>query len=263
MIESFEWMGTFLGTLAEGLPLRWQDGVDIAIVAFVSYQMINLIRGTRAAQMLTGLMVVLATYLASQVFGLHTVNWILDNFLASIFLVIVVIFQNDIRRALTQVGAGGGFSGPERVARGQGIEEIVRGVSLLASKRTGALLVLERDVGLNEYIEVGTRLDARVSRELLQSIFQTSSPIHDGAVIIQGGRITAAGCFLPLTTNPNVSKTLGTRHRAGIGLTEETDAIVIVASEEDGKISLVQGGRITRDVDAATLRTTLQQVLAS
>jgi uncharacterized protein (TIGR00159 family) len=235
--------------------------VDIAIVAFVSYQVINLIRGTRAAQMLVGLIVVLATYLASQILGLHTLNWVLNNFLASIFLVVVVIFQNDIRRALTQVGAGG-FSGHDRVAHGQAIEEIVRSMSLLASKRIGALLVLERDVGLNEYIEVGTQLDARVSRELLQSIFQTESPIHDGAVIIQGGRITAAGCFLPLTSNPNVSKTLGTRHRAGIGLTEETDAVVIVASEEDGKISVVQGGRITRDVDAGTLRTTLQQVLS-
>ena len=250
----------FARDLAEGLPLRWQDAADIAIVAFVAYQVINLIRGTRAAQMLIGLIVVLAIYVGSQVVELYTLNWILDNFLASIFLVIVVIFQNDIRRALTQVGARG-FSGPERVARGQGIEEIVRGLSLLASKRTGALIVLERDIGLNEYIEVGTRLDARVSRELLQSIFQTTSPIHDGAVIIQGGRITAAGCFLPLTNNPNVSKTLGTRHRAGIGLTEETDAVVIVASEEDGKISLVQGGRITRDVDVGTLRTTLQQVL--
>jgi uncharacterized protein (TIGR00159 family) len=144
---------------------------------------------------------------------------------------------------------------------GQVVEELVRAAVLLASKRIGALMVVECDVNLNEYIEVGTRLEARVTRELLHSIFLTSSPMHDGAVIIQDGRLTAAGCFLPLTANPNVSKTLGTRHRAAIGLTEETDAVVIACSEEEGKISLVREGKITRDVDAGTLRTTLQQIL--
>jgi uncharacterized protein (TIGR00159 family) len=242
--------------------LRWQDVLDVAIVAFISYQAINLIRGTRTAQMLIGFLVVLATYLASQYFELHTVNWVLSNFLASIILVVVVIFQNEIRRALTQVGAGGSFSGGERVAQGQVLEEIVRSAVLLASRRIGALLVLERDVNLNEYIEVGTRLEARVSRELLHAVFMTTSPIHDGAVIIQQGRVTAAGCFLPLTANPNVSKTLGTRHRAAIGLTEETDAVVVVISEEEGKISLVREGKIIRDLDAGTLRSSLQQLFA-
>ena len=249
--------------LAYAIRMRWQDMVDIAIIAFVSYQVINLIRGTRAAQMLMGLMVVFGTYLGSQYFELHTLNWVLDNFLSSMILVIVVIFQNDIRRALTQVGAGRSLAGADRVATGQFVEEIVRAATLLASKRIGALVVIERDVGLNEYIEVGTRLDARMSRELLHSIFLTSSPIHDGAVIVQEGRITAAGCFLPLTGNPNVSKSLGTRHRAAIGLTEETDAVVLVVSEEEGKISLVREGRITRDLDAGTLRATLQQILAA
>lgn len=242
--------------------LRWQDVLDIGIIAFITYQVINLIRGTRTAQMLIGFLIVLATYLASQYFELHTLNWVLSNFLASIILVIVVVFQNDIRRALTQVGAGRSFSGAERIAQGQVLEEVVRSAVLLASKRIGALLVFERDVNLNEYIEVGTRIEAKVSRELLQSIFLTTSPIHDGAVIIQQGRITAAGCFLPLTANPNVSKTLGTRHRAAIGLTEETDAIVVVISEEEGKISLVREGKIIRDLDAGTLRSTLQQLFA-
>ena len=242
--------------------LRWQDVVDVAIIAFVSYRVINLIRGTRAAQMLMGLLVVFATYLGSQYFELYTLNWVLDNFLASMILVIVVIFQNDIRRALTQVGSGPTFAGgPDKMAHAQALEEIVRAAAGLASKRTGALLVFEREVGLNEYIDVGTRLDARMSRELIQSIFLPTSPIHDGALIVQKGRITAAGCFLPLTTNPNVSKTLGTRHRAAIGLTEETDAIVVVVSEEEGKISLVREGKITRDLDPGTLRSTLQQLL--
>ena len=243
-------------------PLRWQDLVDIGIMAFIAYHVINLVRGTRTAQMLIGFLIVLGTYLASQYFELHTLNWLLSNFLASIILVIVVIFQNDIRRALTQVGAGRSFSGEERIAQSQVLEEVVRSAVLLASKRIGALLVFERDVNLNEYIEVGTRIDARVSRELLQSIFLPVSPIHDGAVIIQQGRATAAGCFLPLTANPNVSKTLGTRHRAAIGLTEETDAVVVVVSEEEGKISLVREGRIIRDLDAGTLRSTLQQLFA-
>jgi uncharacterized protein (TIGR00159 family) len=244
-------------------PLRIADVVDISIIAFISYQMINLVRGTRTAQMLIGFLIVLATYLASQYFELHTLNWLLSNFLASIILVIVIIFQPDIRRALTQVGAGRSFSAAERVAQGQVLEEIVRSAVLLAAKRIGALLVFERDVNLSEYIEVGTRIEAKVTRELLQSIFLPTSPIHDGAVIIQHGRVTAAGCFLPLTVNPNVSKTLGTRHRAAIGLTEETDAVVVVVSEEEGKVSLVREGRIIRDLDAGTLRNTLQQLFAA
>ena len=133
---------------------------------------------------------------------------------------------------------------------------------LLAGRRVGALIVMARDVGLNEYIEGGTPLDAQVTKELILSIFLPTSPLHDGALILHQGRIVAAGCLLPLTTNPNVSKTLGTRHRAAIGLTEETDAVVIVVSEEEGKISLVREGRITRDLDAGVLRNTLQQLVA-
>ena len=241
---------------------RIQDAIDIAIIAFVIYRIIDLIRGTRAAQMLIGLTVVFLTYLSSQYFSLYTLNWILDNFLSSILLVIVVIFQDDIRRALTQVGTRP-FFGVEPRLQGQDVEEIVRAAVSLASKRIGALIVLPRDVGLNQYIEVGTSLDAKVSKELITSIFLPTSPIHDGALIVQHGRIIAAGCFLPLTTNPHVSKTLGTRHRAAIGLTEETDAIVVVISEEEGAISLVREGRITRDVDAGTLRTTLQKLLST
>lgn len=239
---------------------RLQDAVDIGIIAFVVYRIIDLIRGTRAARMMVGLFVVFLTYLSSQFFDLYTLNWILDNFLSSVLLVIVVIFQNDIRRALTQVGTRPFFGADHRL-QGQDLEEIVRAVVALASKRIGGLIVCEREVGLNEYIERGTQLDARISKELVLSTFATSSPIHDGAMMIRKGRITAAGCFLPLTTNPNVSKTLGTRHRAAIGLTEETDAAVVVVSEEDGGISLVTEGRITRGLDAGTLRTTLQKLL--
>ncbi len=239
---------------------RFRDAIDIGIIAFFIYRIIDLIRGTRAVQMLIGLVVVFLAFLSSQYFDLYALNWILDNFLGSILLVIVVIFQDDIRRALTQVGTRPFFGG-ESGLQGQDLEEIIRAAVSLASKRIGALIVLQREVGLNDFVEVGTRLDARVSKELITSIFLPPSPIHDGALIIHKGRIIAAGCFLPLTTNPHVSKTLGTRHRAAIGLTEETDAVVIVISEEEGAISMVREGRITRDVDAAMLRSTLQRLL--
>jgi uncharacterized protein (TIGR00159 family) len=240
---------------------RLVDLVDIAIIAFVIYRIIDLIRGTRAVQMLIGLAVVFLAYLSSQSFELYTLNWILDNFLSSVLLVIVVIFQNDIRRALAQVGSGP-FFGRDRRLQTQDLEEVTKAAVTLASKHIGALIVFEREVGLSEYIEIGTGLDARISKELINSIFVPTSPIHDGALVIQKGRITAAGCFLPLTTNPHVSRTLGTRHRAAIGITEETDAVVIVVSEEEGRISLVHEGRITRDLDAGQLRATLQRLMA-
>jgi diadenylate cyclase len=240
---------------------RFRDAIDILIIAFFIYRIIDLIRGTRAVQMLIGLSVVFLAFLSSQYFELYTLNWILDNFLSSILLVIVVIFQDDIRRALTEVGTRT-FFGTVPKLYGQDLEEIIRAAVSLASKRIGALIVLQREVGLNAYVEVGTRLDAHVSKELITSIFLPPSPIHDGALIVHRGRMIAAGCFLPLTTNPHVSKTLGTRHRAAIGLTEETDAVVIVISEEEGSISLVREGRITRGVDAGTLRTTLQRLLS-
>lgn len=241
---------------------RWQDVLDMLIIAFVIYRLVLLIRGTRAVQMLIGLAVVFLVYKSGQVLELYTIEWILDNFLSAFLLVIVVVFQHDIRRLLTQVGSRHFFQGT-RGLHAQAVEEIVKASVMLANKRLGALIVLEREVGLAEYLEAGNPLDAKVTKELILSIFLPSSPLHDGALIIQHGRITAAGCFLPLTTNPNVSKTLGTRHRAAIGLTEESDAVVIVVSEEEGKISLVRDGRITRDVEAGVLRATLQQLCAA
>lgn len=250
-----------MSDFAEFLPtLRIQDAVDILFIAFVIYRIMDLIRGTRAAQMLVGLAILFAIFLSSQTLELYTLNWVLDNFLSSILLVIVVIFQDDIRRALTQVGTRRFFGSESRMQQ-EDVEEIIRAAAALAAKRVGALIVLQREVGLNRYMEVGTRLDARVSRELIVSIFQPTSPIHDGALIVHKGRMIAAGCFLTLTSNPFVSKTLGSRHRAAIGLTEETDALVVVVSEEDGTVSLVREGRITRGVDAATLRSTLQKVM--
>ena len=240
---------------------RWQDALDILMLAVIIYSGINLIRGTRAVPMLIGLGFLYGIYIVSGQLEIYTINFLLRNLLGWSLVFVFIVFQNDIRRALTQVGTGPLYSPGERIAQSQAVEELVKAVTTMASRRVGALIVLQNEVGLNEYIEVGTRLDAQVSKELVTSIFLTGSPIHDGALIIQQGRITAAGCFLPLTTNPTVSKTLGTRHRAAIGLTEETDALAIVVSEEDGMVSLVREGKITRDVDPGTLRTTLQRLL--
>lgn len=238
--------------------IRLADVADILIVAVLAYWLINVIRGTRAVQMLIGLSALAVLFAASQYFELFTVSWLLRNFLSSLFLVVVILFQNDIRRALTQVGRGRLFG--DRRARTQMIEEVVRAAAQLATRRVGALIALEREVGLNEYIEAGVSLDARVSRELLVAIFLPRSPIHDGAVVVRRGRLAAAGCVLPLTSNPVVNKALGTRHRAAIGLTEETDAAVVVVSEEEGHISLVLDGRIHQDIDPGSLRARLGEL---
>jgi diadenylate cyclase len=212
--------------------------------------------------MMIGLAVVLMAYVLSRGLGLFTLNWILDNFLASIILVIIVIFQSDIRRALTQVGTAPLFGAEKMVQRREDIiEEVTEAVRNLTSRRVGALIVLEREVGLNEYIEIGTRLDARVSRELIESVFLPASPIHDGALVIQKRRVTAVRCVLPLSANPNLRTTMGTRHRAAIGVTEETDAIAIVVSEQEGTIALVVGGNLTERLDASRLQNALQGLI--
>lgn len=241
---------------------RWLlDLLDILLVAFIIYRIILLIKGTRAVQMLVGLAVLLLIYIASQVGGLYTLNWILDNFLSSIILVIVVIFQNDIRRALIHVGRNPFFADLTFREETQVIDELARGCVALAQKRLGALIVIERETGINDFLEVGVELDAKPASDLIHAIFHPSSPIHDGALILQGGRMTRAGCFLPLSQNPAISPRLGTRHRAAIGLTELVDAVVIVVSEETGRISVVVGGKMTKDLDASTLKKVLKRLL--
>jgi diadenylate cyclase len=243
--------------------IRWQDLLDIGIIAFLVYRALHIVRGSRAMQMIIGLAVILVAYVSSRALGLFTLNWILDNFLASIILVIIVIFQSDIRRALTQVGTAPLFSAAERMVqrREDIIDEAVQGALALAAKHVGGLIVFEREVGLNEYMEIGTRLDARVSHELLESVFMPHSPIHDGALVIQNRRVTAVRCLLPLSTNPNLKKTWGTRHRAALGVTEETDAVAVVVSEQEGTVTLVVGGNVTENVDGARLRSALQNLV--
>jgi diadenylate cyclase len=216
-------------------------------------------------QMIIGLAVILVAYVSSRALGLFTLNWILDNFLGSIILVIIVIFQSDIRRALAQVGTAPLFGGVERMAqrREDVIEEVTQAVVDLAEKRVGGLIVFEREVGLNEYMEIGTRLDARVSRELVESVFQPHSPIHDGALVIRKGRVTAVRCLLPLSTNPNLKKSWGTRHRAALGVTEETDAAAIVISEQEGTAALIVGGNVTENVSGPRLHAALRELVKS
>lgn len=238
--------------------LRVWDLVDVLLVAFVIYRLLLLVKGTRALQMLVGLAFLVVAYVVSQVFELYTVNWLLNAFLSSIILVVVVLFQNEIRRALAQVGVNP-FGAVREVtgSSAQAVEELMKASVSLANKKIGALIVLQRDTELRDYVEGGVRLDAALTKELLQSVFIPYSPVHDGAVLVAGGRVQWAGVFLPLTTRPDVDKELGTRHRAALGLTEETDAVVIVVSEETGGVSVVLNGRITRDLDGASLRRVL------
>ncbi|MFM8408880.1 MAG: diadenylate cyclase CdaA [Alphaproteobacteria bacterium] len=238
--------------------VRIADVADILIVAILVYATINLIRGTRAVQMAVGLAVLAGVYALAQSFELYTLSWILRAFLGSFFLLIVVLFQDDIRRVLTRVGRARLFGG-DRSAQAAVIDEVTRAATELAGKKIGALIVLERDVGLSPFLESGIPVDAEVSWELLTSIFHPQSPMHDGAAIVRNGRLAAAGCFLPLTHDPTISRALGSRHRAAIGISEESDAAVVVVSEELGRISLVHEGEILRNCDAETLRTGLER----
>jgi uncharacterized protein (TIGR00159 family) len=241
--------------------IRLLDILDICIVAFIIYRIIILIKGTRAVQMLLGLAVILAVYMASRLGDLHTLNWVLSNFLSSIILVIVVIFQNDIRRALMHVGRNPFLGGGTTVQGTEIIDELVKAAMALGNRKIGALIAIERETGINDILESGTRINARVSSELIRAIFMPSSPIHDGALVLQQGRLTTAGCFLPLSQGSDLNKDLGTRHRAAIGLTELADAIAIVVSEETGKISVAVNGGMTRNLDATSLKKVLSRLL--
>ena len=243
-------------------PITWWDVLDILIVSLVIYEALKLIRGTRAMQMAIGSLVVLLLFYASTLFPLQTVSWLIRNVLAYVVFAAIVLFQSDIRRALSHLGRARFFRYFGRAERAaETIEEIVTATSLLAKDRVGAIIVLEREIGLRNYVESGIPLDAEVSYDLLSTVFQPSTPLHDGAVIIQEDRIAAAACFLPLTVNPKLDRDLGTRHRAAIGLTEECDAVAVVVSEERGEISLSLNGLIARGLSADDLRVRLQALI--
>jgi uncharacterized protein (TIGR00159 family) len=238
----------------------YRDTVDILLVTAGIYWLLLLIRGTRAIQILVGLIVLIALSLVSELFELAALGLILENFLGSAVLIIVILFQNDIRRALARVGRGffPSFSAEQEL---QVVEEVVRAAGALSQRRHGALIVLERESNLGDLIEAGVTVDAQVSKDLLVSIFQPASPMHDGAVVVRDGRVLSAGCILPLTLRTNLPEGLGTRHRAAVGITEETDALVVVVSEETARISVVLGGEMLRELDAPRLRVVLREVL--
>lgn len=244
--------------------MRLADFVDIFIVAFVIYKAARLIRETRAEQLIKGIVVLLLALQLSHVFRLNTINFILRNTMQVGVLAVLVVFQPELRRALEKVGRTsiGNIFSADTVDTGAAVEEIAKAVDFLSKERIGALLVLERDTKVGDLISTGTEVDALISAELLVNIFAPNTPLHDGAVIIRANKIKAAACLLPLTQNENLSRELGTRHRAALGVSEISDAAVVVVSEETGKISIALNGDMTRSLTADTLKRALLKALS-
>ncbi len=256
---------TWLNELLQRPRVTFWDVVDIMIVSLIIYELLKLIRGTHAVQMGLGIAVLVGMFYFSRGFQLETLNWLIRNVVGYVVFAAIVLMQGDIRRALVHIGRAPFFRMFRRLDRPAAdddvIEELIVTATSLSAKRTGALIVVERSIGLRNYIESGIPLDARLTYDLLISIFQPTSPLHDGAVIVQGDRVAAAACFLPLTINPRLSRELGSRHRAALGVTEENDAVAIVISEETGVISLVINGEIERSLEPGQLRLRLATLL--
>jgi len=252
------WLTALLGRP----PIGWWDLADILVVSIIIYELLKLIRGTRAVQMAVGAGLLAALFYGSRSLHLDTVNWLIRNMFGYVVFGFIVLFQSDIRRALAHFGRAPFFRYLAKAeSREESIEELAVAASMLSAQRVGAIVALERQIGLRNYIEGGIPLDAVLTYDLIVSIFQLKSPLHDGAVIIQEDRVAAAACFLPLTVNPKLSKELGSRHRAAIGLTEENDSIAIVVSEQTGSISLVVDGQIERGLSTEALRSRLRSVV--
>ena len=253
---------TWLTAFLRRPQIGWWDVVDILVVSILIYEVLKLIRGTRAVQMALGGCVLVGLFYGSRWGHLETVNWLVRNMIGYLVFAVIVLFQSDIRRALAHFGRAPFFRYLAKAESAEdSLEELVVASSLLSSQRIGAIIAIERQIGLRNYIEGGIRLDAILTYDLLQSIFLPTSPLHDGAIIVQEDRIAAAACFLPLTVNPRLSKELGSRHRAAIGLTEENDSVAIVISEQTGAISLVAEGNIERSVTPDRLRERLRALV--
>lgn len=243
---------------------RWRDVIDIALVAVVVYRVLVMFRGTRAVQMLIGLSCLVAGSLVARRLELYSTQWILDNFWSFWVIALVVLFQPELRRALARVGEGrvvATLLGVSRAERAHVIDEIIDAVESLTARRIGALVVIERSAGLRQYAELGVAVDGLVSADLLVSVFLPYSPLHDGAVFVQGSRIVAAGCFLPLSRNLQIARSLGTRHRAALGISEETDAVALAVSEESGRVTIAVGGHIESLRDLTALRSRLHELI--
>ena len=239
------------------------DLIDIVLVTVVIYRILLLSKDTIPTTVISAFALLLAFSLVSRFVGLHALNWILDSMIGSAVIILVIILQHDIRKGLVTLRRKSIEAGQELEEVQEVVEEIASAAESLAKRKIGALIVLERDMPLDNLIAIGTEIDAKVTSELITSIFLPYSPIHDGAVIIQKGKLTKAGCFLPLTQNPAIGKSVGTRHRAAIGLTEVVDAVVVVVSEETGKISVVIGGKMTGELESLALRKVVKKLLES
>lgn len=240
-------------------------GVDIALVWYILYKLIMLIRGTKAIQLLKGIAVVLAVWLLSIVLELQTIQWITNQAIRWGLIVIIILFQPELRRALEQLGRGNIFgrgSRSEEEIIEQNIEAIIQSCVYMAKRRIGALISIERETGIGDYAETGIPIGGKLTHQLLTNIFTPNTPLHDGAVIIKSEEIVAAACYLPLSESPFISKELGTRHRAAMGISEVTDALTIVVSEETGNISCTKNGELHRELEAEELRTMLKDNLS-
>ncbi|SEQ34773.1 diadenylate cyclase [Piscibacillus halophilus] len=238
--------------------------LDIAVVWFVIYKLFSLIRGTKAVQLLKGIFVVLVIWFFSSILGLKTVQWLVLQAIDWGFLAVIILFQPEIRRALEQLGRGSFFSRhshSEEKAINDSIEAIISSCKYMSKRRIGALITIELETGMSEYVETGTNVNGKLTSELLTNIFMPNAPLHDGAVIIKGDEIVAAACYLPLSESPFISKELGTRHRAAMGVSEVTDALTIVVSEETGMISATKNGELHRKLEEEDLRKMLMKEL--
>ncbi len=240
--------------------LQWNDVLDIVIMSFLLYRALLILKGTRALQSLVGLLGILALYVFADRFELVSVHWLLEKFLVYIVLAVIILFQKDIRRGLARAGGRLFLTGRSDSGTAFMREELIKVCFALASRRVGALIAIERSADLDEFVERSTRIDAAMSHELMSAIFHPTSPLHDGAVVIQKNRIAAAQVFFPLSLSKDIARFFGTRHRAAIGLTEETDAVAIIVSEERGTVSIVVDGRIVPTANANELREQFQQI---
>lgn len=254
----------FLENITDQAPLQLMgDILDILLVWFVLYKLITVIKGTKAVQLLKGIFFIIIARLITEALNLETLSWILQQVLNWGFLAIIIIFQPELRRALEQLGRGRLFSSStlnEESERNRLIEALTKSVSYMAKRRIGALISIERETGLNDYIETGIQMNSDITSELMINLFIPNTPLHDGAVIVQKNRIAAAACYLPLSESPFISKDLGTRHRAALGISEVTDAITIVVSEETGAISLTANGDLHRNLSLEDFETKLRRV---
>jgi len=248
-----------LERIVDSITIR--SAVDIVIVSYLFYKIMTMVRRTRAIQLLKGLLVLFVVAFISNLLQLQTVSWLLSQFQTMLFVALPIIFQPELRKALETLGQGSFFNHQvmDQETFQRMVDELVRAVQIMAKTQTGVLLVLERDTGLNEYADTGVLINGEVSCELLENLFFPKAALHDGATIIRGNHVYASGCFLPLSENPNISKSLGTRHRAALGLSEVSDAFIIVVSEETGVISVVEEGRMTRYLNDETLRSMLME----